>query len=48
MKGEKPPAPARGVSPSSKDVDDADGSEENDNETDGAALEDLIPRTDIR
>lgn len=47
VKGEKPPAPARGVSPSSKDVDDADGSEENDNETDGAALEDLIPRTDI-
>ena len=46
MKGEKPPAPIRGASPSSKDEDDVDGSE--DNETEGAAPEDLIPRTDIR
>lgn len=48
VKGEKPPAPIRGVSPSTNDGDDAEGSD-NDNDAKGGAvpIEDLIPRTDI-
>lgn len=48
MKGEKPPAPTRGVAPGgdANEEDDADGADQDDKDDD--KIVDSLPRTDIR
>ena len=47
MKGQKPPAPIRGVKPKEGGEAD-DGDEEEADEADGPSMADLVPRNDIR
>ena len=46
MKGEKPPAPTRGLSPQEEAGSD-DDEDEGDDENSGPNIADLVPRTDI-